>query len=340
MTIETSEILAAFSRQHGDHYRVAEPLGEGGSGFTHRAHDLRRDIDVCLKFFLHGGAPSGARRDWRITSNLKHPLIADTFSVEHFVIHGLSEPAVAVVSRLIPGDTLEAAIDKFRNLPTDQKCALHHGLVQQVGGDICSAVRDCHSDGHGHGDLSERNVMVSRDPKTHQSRATIIDFDNATYKPELRDLQEGPRIEKDIRSLVRLVGILTFDSKWHDGVQSVLRSCTTAQSVGEALETALLIVRDVSGAASERFDRVHWNGIVSADAVTAMMGAEYRKATQELMRSAAAESNSTAVLESARSALLHRVQTDPNFPTVSMSMTTHSRRDEEAAMRLVTKDRG
>lgn len=335
------EIVDAFLREHGGHYALITPLGEGGYGFTYRARDERRQIDVCLKFFIGGIAPVGARRDWRVTSTLKHPLVCDTFTVEHFQAESDSQPPrVAVVSRFIAGQNLGEVVDRLRALPPEQHAPLQNVLVAEVGDDVCAAIRACHEAGHGHGDLSERNVMVgmhgdSTRGSGRRFTATVIDFDNATYKPSLRDLEESKLMEKDVRSLARLIGIMTCDSRWHDGIQEVLRSCETARQAHESLHFLLRVSRGVSGEPPDAYSRPHWNDVLRTHLAASTVGGPHIGPTRGFIECVADDVGRRDDLESERAALIHRIQTDPNYPQMSVSMEMRHRHIEDAARSLV-----
>jgi hypothetical protein len=277
-----------------------------------------------------------AQRDWQITSTLKDPYIADTFTVEYFDLAGMPGHASAVVSRFIEGDTVEAVVHRFHDLSEAMQVALHHRLVQGVGGDICSAICRCHNEGYGHGDLSERNVIV-RYVAERRFEGVVIDFDNATYKPELRELKDAQLIEADVRAVKRLIGILTVDSQWHDGIQEVLGACTSALALQDALGLSLAIVRNVTGDDHERYDDEHWIRMLRAYMARAFGGAAYAKPLFALMERVAAASESSDVFVEARQHLEARLQNDSSYPEESLSIERHESAIEETALTLVMR---
>jgi serine/threonine protein kinase len=207
--------LELFRQRFGDRYAIAHKLGEGASGVTYVARDLRRGVDVCLKFFLSSFAPSGAARDWHITSTMKHPSIADTFTVE--VVDPRNTDHVVAVSRFISGVSLGDALANFENA-TEHQPAMRKDLLNYAMNDVCEAVGACHARGFGHGDLHAQNVIVTL--RDDHLAAVLIDFDNATLGQV--SSSEGERMQKDIRSLRRLTGMITHGWKWHEALDDLL----------------------------------------------------------------------------------------------------------------------
>jgi serine/threonine protein kinase len=113
--------------------------------------------------------------------------------------------------------SLGDAIANFENA-TDHQPAMRNDLLGSAMNELFEAVSACHAKGLGHGDLHEQNVIVTlRDDRLG---AVIIDFDNATLGQV--SSSEGERMQKDIRSLRRLTGMITQGWKWHDALDDLL----------------------------------------------------------------------------------------------------------------------
>jgi serine/threonine protein kinase len=337
---ERQEALDSFLAEHGEHYELRAPLGEGACGFTYRGIDRRRGIDVCVKFFIGGVAPVGAHRDWRVTSQLKNDLVCDTFTVEHFSPSANGQaPRVAVVSRFIPGMDLGEIVDRFRRMSPADQSELEEAFVAEIGGDLCTAVCACHSAGHGHGDLSERNVMVSMHSDAlggwgRRFRAVLIDFDNASYKPALRDLEESKLKEKDLSSLVRLLGLLTYESRWHEGFQKVLRCCDSAASIHESFDFLLRICGIGADGSSGKFGPAHWNYVLRYHLALTLAYRSHATPLRGFIREVAVGVGCEALLESEGDALQLRVLNDPDYPGMSMSVETRTKSVFDSLRRL------
>jgi serine/threonine protein kinase len=222
------DALNTFRQLYGTRYVLGARLGEGASGVTFLARDLLRSIDVCLKFFLNSSASAGAARDWYITSTMKHQSIADTFTIE--ALDRGDANHVVVVSRYIPGAPLADVLNNFDASPeTDQ--GEQRAALLTVLSDVCGAVAACHESGHGHGDLHERNVIVTA--RGVELGAVVIDFDNATIADA--GATEAEHKAKDLRSLRRIAGMITYGWTWHDRLQELLDGHDTINAFTEAL---------------------------------------------------------------------------------------------------------
>jgi len=164
--------------------------------------------------------------------------------------------------------------------------------------------------------------------------AILVDFDSATYKPELRALEEGSLIEKDIRLLVRLIGFLTFETKWHEPLQELLRGCTTARWGQEMFGRVLQIVRKVDGVSAEELDDNHWADVVRIVLCYQLVGGHNGAMLRTFMYDVAAKSGVSDRLDRARDALLHRMETDRNYPEESFSLDSRHFEIESAAESL------
>ncbi|TMQ04045.1 MAG: hypothetical protein E6J90_52370 [Deltaproteobacteria bacterium] len=226
-------LLADFIRSHGQHYEIVRELGTGASGRAHLAHDLRRRVSVCVKLYHDGVPAKGSDRDWHVTSTLKHPAVADTFTIEEF--YSGERDCIAVVSRFIEGHSLKQMLQHLERAPKERQVDISIALLNSIYDDLCDGIIACHEAGFGHGDLHCQNVIVcKRGPKLG---AVIIDFDNATIAASSFD--EHARFQRDIRSLRRLVGMITQGWKWHEALQHLLDHHQSVSALRHALHWSL-----------------------------------------------------------------------------------------------------
>ncbi|MCL2726598.1 MAG: hypothetical protein FWD69_19435 [Polyangiaceae bacterium] len=236
---------------------------------------------------------------------------------------------------MIPGQNLEEAVDRFRKSKYREK--LCEAFVGEIAKDLFVAVRACHDAGYGHGDLSERNVMISEGNSAEKRKfsAVLIDFDNASYKPELLDLDEQKLIEKDVRSVSRLLGLLTFETRWHENIQDLLRSCSSVRELQEAFQFALRVTKGIRPHAPSEYNESHWSERLQEHLAIMLAGGRHLEAIGLFMNQIAQELDVTNTLASARSTMEHRIRTDRNYLKGSVSMHVIYEDVEEAARRLL-----
>ncbi len=80
------------------HYRLVEPIGEGGMGAVWRATDTTLDRDVALKVLpeaFAGDAERRARfeREAKVLASLNHPNVATLFGLERVNTQMAAVPA-------------------------------------------------------------------------------------------------------------------------------------------------------------------------------------------------------------------------------------------------------
>ena len=132
------------------HYRILEPLGEGGMGIVYAAEDRRLQRKVALKVMRAGTSdPHAARRlarEARLAAQISHPLICQVYELGEWDGH----PFLAM--ELLPGEPLTRPIARG-------PMPVHDALMTTL------AVLDALSVLHGHGiihrDLKPSNVFVT-----------------------------------------------------------------------------------------------------------------------------------------------------------------------------------
>jgi hypothetical protein len=334
-------LQTAFLRAHGDHYAVDGQLGEGAAGYTLKVRDLRRRIYVCIKLLKSGAPGDGDLRDWYLTSTIKHPLVADTFTVEHFSVPGFKLPCVAIVSRFIEGRNFEDVVLEGRELlPLLWQNA--QDLLSGVAMSLCQAATAIHATGHGHGDLHERNVIVGRPSAAETAgvlgaprwRPVVIDFDNQTFSTSGRRSEETLK-QSDVRSLRKLIGMITYGSRWHQAIQDVLASCTTADDVGWAFGACQEAVHSFDCADPVQFDERHWTMCFRRQLRSATAGRSYAAAEKDLLGRVATEVGAVAAFDRAIEALKNRILTDRSYPNVEFTQEVRDAGVEEALEKLI-----
>src|SRR5262249_9862903 len=143
------------------HYRLVEPIGEGGMGQVWRATDTTLGRDVAIKFLPAAFAEDPERllrfeREAKVLAALNHPHIA--------AIYGFHEARSVrfLVMELVPGETIAGRIERGR-LPVDE--------VRRIALAIASALEYAHEHGIVHRDLKPSNVKVADD-----GTVKVLDF--------------------------------------------------------------------------------------------------------------------------------------------------------------------
>ena len=191
----------------GERFRIIRPYARGGLGEVFLALDPELDRQVALKELqsYHAFDPvsqSRFLREARVTGKLEHPGIVPVYGLGR---HSDGRPYYAM--RLIEGETLKQAIDRFYGLepantprePAARELAFRRLLRSFI--DTCNAVAYAHSRGVVHRDLKPENVMLGRFGET-----IVVDWGiaklTAQFEPEAPDPSSGS-VHTDLLSLTQ-----------------------------------------------------------------------------------------------------------------------------------------
>jgi serine/threonine protein kinase len=138
------------------HYRVLEPLGQGGMGVVYRAEDLRLGRHVALKFLtsLSPRALGRFEREARAVAALNHPNICIVYEFDYHE----GQPFLAM--ELLEGQNLT------RHIAEDTV-----GDVLDVSIQIAEALDAAHSKGTVHRDIKPANIFL-----TASGQVKVLDF--------------------------------------------------------------------------------------------------------------------------------------------------------------------
>jgi eukaryotic-like serine/threonine-protein kinase len=143
------------------HYKIGEKLGEGGMGVVYKAHDIKLDRTVALKFLSHylTTDPSERERFYheaRAAAALTHPNIA--------VVHEIGEhdDQIFITMEFVEGQTLKRIIQ-------DELIPIKKVLELAI--QVCEGLSAAHEKDMVHRDIKSDNIMV-----TPKGVAKIMDF--------------------------------------------------------------------------------------------------------------------------------------------------------------------
>jgi eukaryotic-like serine/threonine-protein kinase len=167
-----------MSGQTFSHYRLDEPLGEGGMGIVFRAEDTTLGRPVAVKFLRSRtiedqGLRTRFIREARLAASINHPNICTIYEVGE-VTEGISLLAGAradvvpagtpfIAMELVVGETLHERLMRAGRLPLKELLA--------IGVQIAEGMQEAHARRIVHRDLKPRNVVIDG-----AGRVKILDF--------------------------------------------------------------------------------------------------------------------------------------------------------------------
>ncbi len=173
-------------------YELYEPLGSGGMGIVHLAHDPRMNRLVAIKKvpgWLAQSEKARARfeREVKAVAQLRHPHIVPVYDV------GEDEESPYFVMEFVKGSTLALVLDKIRETKETVESLTTQHLVAALGGpphpvpapwgqayvqavahltlEVAQALHHAHQHGIVHRDVKPSNVLVRSD-----GRGLLFDF--------------------------------------------------------------------------------------------------------------------------------------------------------------------
>jgi tetratricopeptide (TPR) repeat protein/predicted Ser/Thr protein kinase len=153
------------------HYRVLEPLGQGGMGVVYLAEDTLLGRRVAIKFPHADGPSQRLLTEARTASSLNHPAIAAVYDC------GVFEDHPYVVMEFVEGENLGVILARG---PLPPKRAL------EIAVQAAAALSEAHSRGIAHRDIKPSNIQIDR-----HGAVKVLDFGIATAIGEVRVAAAG-----------------------------------------------------------------------------------------------------------------------------------------------------
>jgi serine/threonine protein kinase/Tol biopolymer transport system component len=181
------------------HYRLAEPIGEGGMGVVWRATDTKLGRDVALKVMPGDIASSPERlerfrREARAIATLNDPHIVTIHSVEE------AEGIHFLTMELVGGQPLDRIVADG---------GLQIARVCEIATELAEALATAHDKGIVHRDLKPANVMV-----TDEGHLKVLDFGLAkmSHESALSDSSEHPTEGPQLTNAGAVMGTVAYMS--------------------------------------------------------------------------------------------------------------------------------
>ena len=166
--------LDALPRKIGP-YRVLEKIGEGGMGVVYLARDAaNREVAIKVLGPAVAGDPAARLRLAREVETMRrvsNPHVAAVLDAD------LNGPSPYVVTRYVPGQTLEAAVREHG--------PLRGAALQRLASGLAEALAAIHAAGVVHRDLKPGNVMLDG------GQPVVIDFGIAHLQDSTRLTKTG-----------------------------------------------------------------------------------------------------------------------------------------------------
>jgi len=195
------------------HYRLVEPIGEGGMGVVWKAVDTSLDREVAIKVLPEAVAGNSERlarfdREARLLASLNHPHIAGVF--------GLHEAGGVrfLAMEYVPGEDLAARLERGP-LPTAE--------ALRIACEVAEGLEAAHERGIVHRDLKPANVRLAADGK-----AKVLDFGLAKgldVAPSSGDIARSPTLTAAGTVAGLILGTAAYMSPEQAAGQTTDRRC-------------------------------------------------------------------------------------------------------------------
>ena len=158
------------------HYRIIEPLGEGGMGTVYQAEDTHLGRRVAIKFLSSLDPHYRARflREARTVSALSHPNIAAVFDYGE-----TPDGQPYIVMELVKGRTLSDMLE-------DESLSLARSV--QIVSAIAEALGEAHQAGIIHRDVKPANVVINE-----RGQVKVLDFGLVKHLEEIDTGHTDPK---------------------------------------------------------------------------------------------------------------------------------------------------
>ncbi|MGA3246276.1 MAG: protein kinase [Bacteroidota bacterium] len=162
------------------HYQILEKLGGGGMGVVYKAHDLKLDRAVALKFLppqmtLDPKAKERFALEAKAASSIDHPNICTVYDVEE-----ASDGRMFIVMPHYEGETLKKKIERG---------PLQLAEAIDIAIQIARGLSEAHRHGIVHRDIKPANILV-----TNSRVVKILDFGLAKLEGSLDITKSGSRL--------------------------------------------------------------------------------------------------------------------------------------------------
>jgi len=156
------------------HYKILDKLGEGGMGVVYKAHDLKLDRDVALKFLTHylTSDPIETERfhnEARAAAALTHQNIAVVYEIGEYegpaYVGAPAGKQVFIAMEYVVGKTLKNTVGAIYESP------LPMNKILDIAIQVCDGLAAAHEKGIVHRDIKPDNIMI-----TPKGQAKITDF--------------------------------------------------------------------------------------------------------------------------------------------------------------------